>query len=71
MQLINLLIDIPDILPVAFILPLLVLLLVGLLVLGAELVIDLTFFFALLFNKKFFDGGDSAGDSFFVLEDAV
>ena len=56
MQLINFLIDIPDILPVAFILSLLVLLLVGLLVLGAELVIDLTLFFALLFNEKFFDG---------------
>lgn len=56
MQLVNLLIDVPDILPVALILSLLVLLLVGLLVLGAELVIDLAFFFALLFDEKFFDG---------------
>lgn len=56
MQLINLLIDVPDILSVAFVLSLLILLLVGLFVLGAELVIDLAFFFALLFDEKFFDG---------------
>ena len=50
MQLINLLVDVLDILPVAFVLSLLILLLVGLLVFGAELVIDFAFFLALLFD---------------------
>ena len=71
MQLVNLFIDIPDILPVALVLPFLILLLVGLLVLRAELVIDLAFFFALLFDEELFDGRDSAWNGFFVLQDAV
>ena len=53
LQLLDFLVDVFDVLAIALVLPFVVLPLVGLLVLVAQLVIDLRLFFTLLFQQHF------------------
>lgn len=70
-QFLYLLVDVFDVLPVPFVLPLLVVLLIGLFVLGAELAFYFCFLSALLLAQNLFNGGNGAGDGLPVLQNTV
>lgn len=70
-QLIDFLIDVAYVLAVAFVLPLLVLLLVGLFILRAEFVFNFRLLLALLFDQQLLDGRYCSGNGLFVLQDVV